>query len=634
MSEMGSSGGGFSDVLKLDFGGVHFHGRSEELKTLVDAYHRIRLGPSEIVMVQGYSGTGKSTLVNEFKSHLKGGNFCSGKFQQLHHANPFAAVASAFDQVSNALVGSQEQQEVVDKIQESIGATEISVLAKVVPRLWQLLSDTGDNNELDVKEQVGKAEALNHLNFAFRSFVRALCSPEHPLVLFLDDLQWADVASLDLIKFIVTDSKLKSFLFVGSYRDNEVTNAVHPLARHLSNVEKEKNVTRIQLGNLSKKAVNQLISDLTKLDTDNARPLTDVVYQKTLGNVFFVLRFLDHMQQEKILYYSLSTYKWTWDMDRIQSETDISINVVELIASKIQRLPDDVESVMKVASCLWSTFDADLLSFLVLNLGVCNVSVKDKQDVLGILQQAALEGLVEQKGAGRYKFSHDRIQQAAYSLVPQGRERELLHLRIGEQLQHYKSDEQSSIVSSDWVCFVTTDQLDRGSAYITDSNKRVELARLNLTAAEYGINMSAYVPAAEYLKSGIELLDKDRKWTEHYDLSLNLTQTAAEVAYGNGEFEVNKSMVMDVLDHAHCSHDKLRAQTSYVQALAAQQRFKEAMDFGLLILGELGERFPKKATSLHVVASMVRTNLLLKGLSDEDILALPLLKDDDKIAAI
>lgn len=320
--------------------------------------------------------------------------------------------------------------------------------------------------------------------------------------------------------------------------------------------------------------------------------------------------------------------------------------MVDVVAGKIRRLAQDVQSALKVAACLGSTFDAGMIESIVSHVeqrvrdeqaesDICKSIVElkrmDKQGgVIQLLDTAVEEDLLMEINTSKYKFAHDRIHQAAYSLLPEGNERDLLHLWIGELLWQI----HSSTDGEDWMLFVAADQLDRGSAFVTERKRKIELARLNLAAGERAISLSAFVPAASYLTAGISLLDQENTWVEYYNLTLNLYNTSAEMALCNGDSVHCRELVDAVLTHARCLRDKLRVYFTLLELLSGQQQFVEAMDTGFSVLAELGEHFPKRPHLLQAVFDMKKTQRMLRGLSDEELVAHPVMEDENKSAAM
>jgi len=375
-----------SGVITLRFSELGLYGREDELSVLQECYRRVEGGGvdaaaggglSEIVLVSGGAGTGKSALVQKLSDigHNKttsGPLFVSGKFDdpRTTTGQPYAALCSALGELVELIMvtcSEADRKRMGEAINKAVRSEGLEVLEKMVPGIHKLVvceeeedaSVTASDATSIVADasRLNSAEALNRLKFALRSFLQSVSSSSRPIVLFLDDLQWADKASINLIRSIITDRKLR-LLFVGAYRDEEVDEESHPLAVMFRKVEGGKikrSITRIQLKNLDVATVTMLISGLLRLEGPVVAELSKIVHQKTGGNAFFVLQFLSMLQDRELLYYSLPTCSWMWYTEKIRSETEYSENVVEFVACKIQRLPGRVATVLKLMACFPST---------------------------------------------------------------------------------------------------------------------------------------------------------------------------------------------------------------------------------------------------------------------------------------
>ncbi|HSK12996.1 MAG TPA: AAA family ATPase, partial [Phnomibacter sp.] len=336
------------------------YGREKELEELMQAYQRCAAGARELMLVSGYSGTGKSALVREVHKPITGnrGFFIEGKYDQFQRAVPYFAILKAFGELTDLLL--TENEDVLAGIKADIlGALgeEAKVITDVLPQMEHIIGPQPPVPEL------GGAEAQNRFNYLFRKLVNALATEKHPLVLFIDDLQWADSSSLSLLRVLMTDPDSHHLLCIGAYRDNEVS-ASHPFIITLGEMEKAHTaIARISIGNLSPDHVNELIADATDRPTQTCRPLTQLVYQKTSGNAFFVIQFLKSLFQDGLLWFDFETLEWNWDLERI-TQKNITDNVVELMASKVQRLPPITQQYLKTGACIGSSFDLSILSII------------------------------------------------------------------------------------------------------------------------------------------------------------------------------------------------------------------------------------------------------------------------------
>ena len=612
-------------------------GRDAEIAELKDAFGRVaRTRRSEAVLLAGYSGSGKSTLVNtalNTKSTTENfGIFASGKYNKIGSSQPYSAIVDAFSSICKSIESGDRAATIQHELKQSLDANSVIILSKTLPKILPLLEDTIMQSE---RTSVQLQWTFERLKRAFRDFLRVLAKLSMTVVLFIDDLQWADVSSLELLTFILSDKDTEGLLFLGAYRNNEVDQS-HPLSIQMRRLKKNSatsvfpSVTEIEVGNLGVDAINGLLAEVTGSLLSHTRPLAQLVHKKTEGNVFFAIRFLIMLQEEGMLYMSTKTYRWEWNIDRIEGETDISDNVVDLVAKEIKRLPRHVQDMLRIASCLGTHFDLTVVSML-LDDDSHEEGIGESLATAAV--QAAIKGgfVTYRKDSTTYKFTHDRIQQAAYSLIPDQTEKEKLHVRLGRLLMHMYSNKEKR---KDWMLLVFVDQLNRGSTFIPDQRDRIRLATFNLLAAEKVTAQSAFFPALEYIKAGLSLLDKTRGWTEHYQLQLDLCNMYVELTFCTGDFDTCLEYVELILRNARTVRDKLRAFVAKVDALGTQERLLEAIESGFDILRDLGVKLPKRPNQAHVAVNLVRCAIKCRGKTDEEFLALPELMDEEKLVAL
>ena len=589
------------------------YGRGADRKRLLEAFDRVGAGSLETVLVSGYSGTGKSALVHEIHRPItkQHGYFIDGKFDQFQRAIPYHALIQAFTELVALLLTENEKRlaPLRDVIQSALGA-EGKVLTDVLPRLGHII---GEQPEV---AEVGGGEAQNRFNYVFRKFVKAISSADHPVVLFIDDLQWADSASLSLLRVLLTDPENQYLLCVCAYRDNEVTPS-HPFMRMVGHIEDDNaRVGRIELGNLRHEDVHALVSDALLARPGDTRPLTDLIHQKTQGNAFFVTQFLRSLSAEGLLYFDFDVRHWRWDVESI-TRKNITDNVVELMAAKIQKLPDATQETLKRGACIGNSFELDTLAVIL---------ERSVDATKNELQAGFSEGLVVPVGTN-IKFAHDRIQQAVYSLIPEA-DRSALHLRIGRLwFADASADELEESL------FDVVNQLNRGKSVISDPTERLQLAALNLRAGRKAKLSSAFVPAYDYLETGIGLLGADH-WSSDYRLSMGLFTEAAETAYDNGAFDAMAKKLEPVFEHARGLDDKIEPYAIRINAYKAENKLHEAIDTGLEVLAQLGEKFPQRPIAPLVMVDLVKTKLMLRGQSTDALASLPEMTDPKKNAAM
>ena len=632
------------------------YGRETEIESLLAAFERVAgslqeeaesttsetqpspksRSHSEMMLVFGYSGIGKSALVQEIYKPITRtkGYFIAGKFDQFQRNIPYSAIIKAFQELVRQLLAETEGQ--LQQWREKIlAAVKLNgqVIIDVLPELELIIGKQPKLPELP------PAESQNRFNLAFHNFIRVFCKPEHPLVIFLDDLQWADSATLQLIELIMTDAEMQYLFLIGAYRDNEVS-AAHPLMLTINEIQKTGcAINSISLLPLKLNDVNQLIADTLKCDLKKARPLADLVQQKTQGNPFFINEFLKSLYAERLLKFAAaSPYQgrakggWHWDLEQIQAK-GITDNVVELMAGKIKKLLPPTQQLLKFAACIGNHFDVKTLAIVSKN------SVKATNSKL---LEAIMETLIipigddyklleiEQFGEDLtvyYKFLHDRVQQAAYSLIPEP-EKQVVHYRIGQILLENTTPEQREKKIFDIV-----NHFNLGSELITEELQKNELAELNLFAGKKAKASAAYKSALDYFAAGRHLLSAD-SWQTQYDLTLNLYQEAAEAAYISTDFEMMEELANPVLQQAKTVLDKVKVYQAKILAQLAQSQLRQALDTALSVLELLDIHFPKQPTPADIQAALQTTQAALAGREIEDLMDLPLMTAPEKLAAM
>ncbi|MBE9561375.1 MAG: AAA family ATPase, partial [Proteobacteria bacterium] len=501
------------------------YGRENEINALLQAFARVSLGTAEMILIAGYSGVGKTAIVNEVHKPMteKRGYFATGKFDQYQRNIPYSALTQAFNEFCNYLLteSTEKLKYWQEKILSAVGNNG-QILIEVIPNLELIIG------KQSVAAQVGTTEAQNRFNLVFENFFHTIGQQNHPLVLFIDDLQWADSASLNLLKRLMTDTNDKYFLIIGAYRDNEI-DSTHPLIDLQA-------ANTIKVQNLLFTDVKHLITDTIK--STDIEQLTNLIYVKTQGNAFFTHEFLKSLYDEELLTFNVK--QWQWDIAKIATK-DMTDNVIELMVNKIEKLPVDTIEILKLAACIGNKFNLKTLS---------TIYQHSHSETLTCLWKAIEENLVlpldedYRQSTAYFKFQHDRIQQAAYSLIGD-LQKSQLHLQIGRLLLN--NPEQ---------IFEIADHLNLGIQLINSQIERNEVARLNLQAGKKALTATAYEAAANYLQMGITLLD-EKSWHQHYELTLNLYIKGAETAYLNGNFKLMDKLAQTVLDHAQNLLDKV-----------------------------------------------------------------------------
>ncbi|MEG4208231.1 AAA family ATPase, partial [Microcoleus sp. Pol7_A1] len=608
------------------------YGRETEAATLLQAFERVSSGATEQMLVAGFSGIGKTAVVNEVHKPIvrQRGYFIKGKYDQFNRNIPFSAFVQAFRDLMSQLLSESDTQlaQWKEKILSALGENG-QVLIDVIPELEQIIGKQPAAPELS-----GSA-ALNRFNLLFGKFIALFATAEHPLVMFLDDLQWADSASLSLMQVLMSQSEMGYLLTIGAYRDNEVFPA-HPLMLTLEEMKKDSaTVSTLTLAPLSQSHVNHLVADTLSCSTITAQPLSELVYQKTQGNPFFATQFIKALHQDGYIAYNFTVGHWQCDIAAVKllSLTD---DVVEFMAMQLQKLPDATQNVLKLAACIGAQFDLETLAI---------VSEFSSIDAATALWRALQEGLIlptsqiykffqgtqqfdsEDTVNPAYRFLHDRVQQAAYSLIPDDN-KQATHLQIGQLLQ-----QKLSVSEQAEKLFDIVGHLNRGRALLTQPSEQEALAQLNLQAGVKARNSTAYAAARVYLQTGIKLLLANC-WQHQYELTLNLYVTAAEVAYLNGDFDGMEQQAAVVLQQAQSIFDKVKIYEIQIAAQMAQSQALAAIAIARDVLGQLGVELPTEPDEAQIGSAIQAVASQLQGRRIEELLDLPLMSDRSAIAAM
>ena len=490
------------------------YGREREIATLLGGFDRVvTTGTPELVLVSGYSGVGKSSVVNELHRALLAprGLFASGKFDQYKRDIPYSTLAQAFQGLIRNLLAKSEAELACwrDGLLEALGANA-QLMIDLVPELKLVIGDQPAVPDLPVQRARGRFQLV------FRRFIGVFARPEHPLALFLDDLQWLDIATLDLLEDLLTQGDVQHLLLIGAYGENEV-DAAHPLMRKLETIRQAGGeVQEVQLSPLLQDHLGQLVADSLHCEPARCAALAQLVHEKTAGNPFFVIRFLHTLSEEGLLAFDHDDARWCWDLDRIHAKgyTD---NVVDLMLGKLARLPAETQEALQYLALLGNIAEVSLLAMV---LGI------SEEHVHAALSDAFRQELVERL-PGAYRFVHDHVREAAFSLIREEL-RAAKHLQIGRLLLARTPPERR-----EEVIFEIVNPLNGAAALITSRVEREELAELNLIAGKRAKAAAAYASALNYLTAGAALLD-DGCWERRHDLIFQLELGRAECEFLSG----------------------------------------------------------------------------------------------------
>ncbi len=599
------------------------YGREKEVKRLIEAFEKTAKGSASLVMVSGFSGIGKSSLIEEVHKYVvdNGGFFTSGKHDQFHRDIPYSAGASAFRGLVRQLLS--ESDEVIafwkQKMIQALGANA-QLITNVIPEVELIIGKQPDVISLPA------AETINRINLLFLTFIQMFGSKENPLVVFLDDLQWADVPTLKLIRLLMADKETSYLLLIGTYRNNEV-NAAHPLLQMITYVKEiDRSVEEITLHQLSFEDLNQLVADTLLSEPSDDVRLSELVLNKTGGNPFFVNEFLKSLYQRKLIVFDYTSDKWIWNIDEILN-LDITDNVVELMIGKIKQLDENAQLLCMYASCIGDKFDLQTLS---------HIYEKSIRETAADLWPAIHEGLILPIGNAyrlaellettneaapiQYRFLHDRVQQASYALVKEENKR-ALHLRIGRLMEKNYTEEKKREQIFDLM-----NHLNFGASLMIDKKEKIQTATLDLYAGKRAKVSAAYEPAFKFLQSGINILPAD-SWNEYYTLSLDLYNEGAEAAYLSGNLEEMEKLTSVILNNAGNIEDRIKAYRIKINGYVSLAKNDEAFKTGAICLRSLGVNFPLNPNKVNILVSLIKCKINLRNKSAEYLLSIPEMKD-------
>ncbi|GLS34371.1 hypothetical protein GCM10007937_60860 [Mesorhizobium albiziae] len=589
------------------------YGRRKEVETLLASFNRVASGgPTELVLVSGYSGVGKSSVVNELQPILAPprGLFASGKFDQYKRDIPYSTLALAFQSLVRPLLGKSDADLAPwrDALQKALGPNA-ALIIDLVPEVKLIIGEPPPVPELPPQDKQQRFQLV------FRQFVGVFARLEHPLALFLDDLQWLDAGTLDILEDLLTRSDLRNLLVIGAYRDNEVT-VGHPLMDRLETIRRVGRVNTIRLEPLSIVEVGKLVADSLHCEPDDATALAQVVHAKTDGNPFFVIQFLQVLADEGLLGFDHEHGRWSWDIVGIHAKQQTD-NVVELLTPKLKHLPFNTQGALWRLACLGNIADVATLSMV---LG------KPEEQVHAALWEALRQQMIDRID-GTYKFAHDRVQEAAYALIPE-KSRAKTHLSIGRLLTaNTPADRRDEAV------FNIVNQFDRAAALITEEAEREHVAALNLAAGRRAKAAGASAAALRYLEAGRALIGNDG-WARHYRLTFDLELHLAECEYLVGRLPEAEQRLLALSEQAQTPIDTGAVAYLLINLYIILDRSDDAVAVGL---SYLRQRQPQ--WSLHPTADDIRQECSrlwrqIEGASIPALLDLPLMNDPEQQATM
>ncbi len=590
------------------------YGRRREVDALRAAFDRVvAQGATELVMVSGYSGVGKSSVVNELHKALvpPRGLFAAGKFDQYKRDVPYATLAQAFQMLVRQILAKSETEVAHWRhaLLEALGSNG-QLMVNFIPEVEFVIGKQPPVAELPPQEARGRFQLV------FRRFLGAFARPEHPLALFLDDLQWLDTATLELLERLITDPDVRHVLLIGAYRANEVSSS-HPLMRTLAAIrDAGARAQEIVLAPLGLDDVERLVADALRCGPDSAGPLALLVQEKTGGNPFFAIQLLTTLAEEGLLRFDRGVAAWIWDLDRIRG-TRYSDNVVDLMVGKLRRLSGTTQAALQQLACLGNVADIAVLSL---------VFGQSEEKIHAPLAEAVRTGLILRM-EGSYAFLHDRIQEAAYALIPES-ERAGAHLRIGRALLASRGADGLAE-----HLFDVANQLNRGAELLIDHDEKVRVAAIDLRAGRKAKASAAYAAALAYFAAGMGLLDES-DWSSQYELTFNLWLERAECELLSGDSEKAEQLIVELLRRRTSKVDLTAAYDLKVQLHVMKSENQQAVDAALACLSGLGIDIPAHPTEEQVQAEYEAAWQTLNGRPIESLIDLPLMTDPELQAAM
>ncbi|MDJ0840473.1 MAG: AAA family ATPase [Acidobacteriota bacterium] len=592
----------FSDRFRIS---PRLYGRKKELEILLKAFKRASEGQGELVLVAGYSGIGKSSLVREIHKPIveSRGLFTSGKFEQFHDNRPYEALIVAFEELLNNLMSESEdvlagwRMRLEDALQPNA-----RLLTELFPTLHQLMGPQPEIAQLDPS----LAETRFHETFC--NLVQVFAHPHHPLVLFLDDLQWADPASMNLLRSLAEESRC--CLIIGAYRDNEV-DAGHPLTLMLRRLEDQHlPVNSLKLGPLQRRDVARMIADTLNFKPGHVSDLANLVHQRTDGNPFFVNSFLTMLYENDLIGFDRGKREWTWDIDQIQAR-NITDNVVTMVLERLRGLPPEAHDLLASAGCIGNRFDLDLLA---------QATEVDPLTIARALLPAIHHGmiaptrdlfywvkLIEHADKSKpdpdvlrtsFRFLHDRVQQAACALWTD-KVRSERQLAMGRRL--FRAYEENP---SDSLLFTTINQLNESRHLINRREERIQLAALNQNMAMRARKTLAFKPALDHFAIALELLPEDA-WSSCYEMTCSLYQNCAECQATLDNWEEAEPLFETLLQHVR-EEDRPNICHLLQSCYGEHYYWDKAQDWGRRALALLGQDLPDQNEDLTEATEAAR----------------------------
>ena len=603
------------------------YGREAEVAQLVALFDAVADNGSGFALVSGYSGVGKSALVAEMGKSIvqRRGYLVEGKFDQFQQAAAYGAIAAAFRGLVDQLLGEPPARLAAWRtaLLQGLGANA-GLITALVPELSLVIGDVPPVAELP------PAEAQTRFQLTFTNLVKVFATAEHPLVLFMDDLQWSDVPTLNLLARLATTRDVGYLQIIGAYRDNAV-DATHPLTVTLDQVRKVRDLAELRLQPLTSDAVDQLVADTLRVDPEEAAPLSRLVFEKAQGNPFFIRELLRSLHERGAIAFDPDRGRWRWD-DVAVAAAGVGENVVDLLVGTLRRLPPETQEVLQLAACIGNTFDLATLALIAertpaetaaaLQPALLRQAVVPLSESYRLVAHGGAQSLGDDGDATHttYRFQHDRVQQAAYALIDEGRRRSV-HRSIGRlMLEHTEPAEREARLID------IVSHLDQGRELITDDAERWELARLNLDAGRMAVRSAAYDSGLGFLRVALELAGPDA-WAVDHDLMMALGTEVQRCSYQVADYTSADAWTETLLEHARGPVAKAEVLSDRVRQYATMGRMRESIDAALQGLAVLGVDIPAAPTRDDVQRELEAVRQALGGRTIESLIDEPAMTD-------
>ena len=608
----------YSDRLTLS---QKLYGRDAQISRLLEAFDSVSQGHKDIVFVSGYSGIGKTSLIKELYKPItrQRGYFISGKYDQLQRTEPYSAFIGAFqDLMHRLLTEPQERLHALKEVFIEALGNNAQVIIDVIPTLGLIMGPQAPAPMLMPQE------SQNRFLMTFQNFIRTLAKPDHPLVIFLDDMQWMDSASFQLLSSILSDPNSHHLLIIGAYRDNEVT-ADHPLRVFQQNLEKTASITDIKLTPLDQDTIQHMLADSLNCPYPQTEALAILLLTKTEGNPYFINEVLKKLYHDRILRFDHSDHRWQWDMVQIEQQA-MTTNVVDLLTQRIGALPEATIAALKLAACIGFSFDLQTLAMLSQQSLETTAQVLWPAVEINLLQPIGehahnvtrlnADSKIDPSQQIIYRFNHDRIQQSAYQLIDPD-QRPALHLNLGRLF----IEDQTFNEHHDRL-FEILNHFNQGLILITDPDERLQIATANLWAGQKAKAATAYPIARDYLNMGVELLPTN-SWHDHYQLTFDIYKELANTHYLTAQFDQAEECFNLLLKHAQTVLDKVEVYKIKITILGIHDKYQEVIDIGLRCLELLGIKTPRHISKFHILKMIFKIKLTLKFQSIEKVKIYP-----------